>query len=44
MLLFLQGLFRGDAFIIKKSDGYDQLLSGGRVVVESNVGIRLFVQ
>jgi UDP-3-O-[3-hydroxymyristoyl] glucosamine N-acyltransferase len=30
----------GDAFYYKKrSEGYDQLLSGGRVVIENNVGI-----
>ena len=30
----------GDAFYYKKRpDGYDQLLSGGRVVIENNVGI-----
>lgn len=30
----------GDAFYYKKrSEGYDQLLSGGRVIIENNVGI-----
>jgi hypothetical protein len=31
-------------FTIKKTEGYDQLLSGGRVVIKDNVWVEPFVQ